>query len=65
MNIFKSPKNEKLYIECSKRKSKSCDFVSLYDINKDKIITSDMEFLDHIKCECCESRVYVRKSKKD
>jgi len=65
MNVFKSPKNQKFYIECSKRKIWKCSFVSLYDINKDNIIKNEVEYLEDLYCEKCKGKLYLRKSSKD
>jgi hypothetical protein len=65
MNVFKSPKNEELYIECNKRKSNVCNFVSSYNIKNDTIIDNNIVYIDNLLCEDCKGRVYIRKSKKD
>jgi len=65
MKIFKSPKNDKYYIECKNRKSWLCDFVSLYDINNDKIIQYECNYIENIKCENCWWKLLLKKSLKD
>jgi len=64
-NVFKSPKNNKLYIECIWRKNWDCKFVSAYDIDSDSIVKDDKEYLEHLCCPKCKSKVYVRKSQKN
>jgi hypothetical protein len=64
MNVFKSEKNNKYYIECFNRKWWTCSFFWLYDINSDSIINNFWDYLD-IKCELCESKLVLIKSNKN
>lgn len=60
--VYKNPNDKEYYIECSKRKSEYCNFVSPYNIQNDTIIKSHIVYLKHLNCEYCNWRIYIDKS---
>lgn len=61
MNIFESPNNNKLYIECIQRKHNDCKFVCLYNIKNDTIV-HNIKYRNDIRCKKCNWRTHLIKS---
>lgn len=63
MNVFRSTKSDKLFIECNQRWRWACAFVAPYDINNDKIIVYNEK--TSIACPSCGWNTLLRRSSKN